>query len=98
MTDLTDRETRLEAVMESYLRSLEEEHPSDRKSLLSAHSDLAPELEEFIEGAPMHTDDNSLLEFGAPEYIYKDERHIIVRQLTPFFTASRRALLRNLWW
>jgi len=45
-------------------------------------------LEEFIEGAPMHTDDNSLLEFGAPEYIYKDERHIIVRQLTPFFKSS----------
>lgn len=42
-------------------------------------------LEEFIGDAPMHTDDNSLLEFGAPEYIYKDERHLIVRQLTPFF-------------
>ncbi len=45
-------------------------------------------LKKFIEGAPIHTDDNSLLEFGAPEYIYKDERHIIVRQLTPFFKSS----------
>lgn len=45
-------------------------------------------LKKFIEGAPIHTDDNSLLEFGAPEYIYKDERHIIVRQLTPFFKPS----------
>jgi len=42
-------------------------------------------LQEFIKEAPVHTDDNSLLEFGAPEYIYKDERHLIVRQLTPFF-------------
>ncbi|QPJ63140.1 MAG: tetratricopeptide repeat protein [Candidatus Nitronauta litoralis] len=42
-------------------------------------------LKNFSAEAPMHTDDNSLLEFNAPEYIYKDERHIIVRQLTPFF-------------
>ncbi len=42
-------------------------------------------LKKFIKSAPIHTDDNSLLEFGAPEYIYKDERHIIVQQLTPFF-------------
>lgn len=42
-------------------------------------------LQDFIGDAPMHTDDNSLLEFGAPEYIYKDERHLIVRQLTPHF-------------
>jgi len=52
-------------------------------------------LEKFIEGAPVHTDDNSLLEFGAPEYIYKDERHIIVRQLTPFFKSSPEFLKFN---
>jgi spermidine synthase len=39
---------------------------------------------EFSEGAPIHNDDNSLLEFNAPRYIYKDERDILVRQLTPF--------------
>ena len=43
------------------------------------------ELKIFSEGAPIHTDDNSLLEFGAPEYIYKDERQVIVRQITPHF-------------
>lgn len=43
------------------------------------------ELKKFSTGAPIHTDDNSLLEFGAPEYIYKDERHVIVRQITPHF-------------
>ena len=43
------------------------------------------ELKIFSEGAPVHTDDNSLLEFGAPEYIYKDERQVIVRQITPHF-------------
>ncbi len=43
------------------------------------------ELKKFSEGAPVHTDDNSLLEFGAPEYIYKDERQVIVRQITPHF-------------
>ncbi|MCA9484433.1 MAG: fused MFS/spermidine synthase [Nitrospina sp.] len=42
-------------------------------------------LKKFSQPAPVHTDDNSLLEFGAPEYIYKDERNVIVRQLTPFF-------------
>jgi len=39
---------------------------------------------EFSEGAPIHNDDNSLLEFNAPRYIYKDERDILVRHLTPF--------------
>ncbi|MEE8268842.1 MAG: tetratricopeptide repeat protein, partial [Nitrospinaceae bacterium] len=43
------------------------------------------ELKKFSEGAPVHTDDNSLLEFGAPEYIYKDESQMIVRQITPHF-------------
>ena len=43
------------------------------------------ELKKFSMGAPIHTDDNSLLEFGAPEYIYKDERQVIVRQITPHF-------------
>ncbi len=41
-------------------------------------------LIEFSKNAPMHTDDNSLLEFNAPEYVYKDERDVLVRQLTPF--------------
>nr|NIQ00043.1 tetratricopeptide repeat protein [Nitrospinaceae bacterium]NIR54150.1 tetratricopeptide repeat protein [Nitrospinaceae bacterium]NIS84564.1 tetratricopeptide repeat protein [Nitrospinaceae bacterium]NIT81356.1 tetratricopeptide repeat protein [Nitrospinaceae bacterium]NIU43643.1 tetratricopeptide repeat protein [Nitrospinaceae bacterium] len=45
------------------------------------------ELKKFSAGAPIHTDDNSLLEFGAPEYIYKDERQVIVRQITPHFQA-----------
>ncbi len=49
-------------------------------------------LTRFSEDAPMHTDDNSLLEFNAPEYIYKDERHIIVRQLTPFFGGKPELL------
>lgn len=41
-------------------------------------------LLEFSKEAPIHTDDNSLLEFNAPQYIYKDERDVLVRQLTPF--------------
>ena len=41
-------------------------------------------LQEFSALAPLHTDDNSLLEFNAPEYVYKDERAVLVRQLTPF--------------
>lgn len=41
-------------------------------------------LVEFSKNAPLHTDDNSLLEFNAPEYVYKDERDVLVRQLTPF--------------
>ena len=41
-------------------------------------------LLEFSKEAPIHTDDNSLLEFNAPRYIYKDERDVLVRQLTPF--------------
>ncbi|MBI4385024.1 MAG: fused MFS/spermidine synthase [Nitrospinae bacterium] len=38
----------------------------------------------FAGDAPIHTDDNALLEFGAPEYIYKDERGVLVRQIAPF--------------
>ncbi|MBI4388721.1 MAG: fused MFS/spermidine synthase [Nitrospinae bacterium] len=38
----------------------------------------------FAGDAPIHTDDNALLEFGAPEYIYKDERNVLVRQIAPF--------------
>jgi spermidine synthase len=41
-------------------------------------------LVEFSGSAPVHTDDNSLLEFNAPEYVYKDDRAVLVRQLTPF--------------
>ena len=33
----------------------------------------------FSKEAPIHTDDNSLLEFNAPQYIYKDERDVLVR-------------------
>ncbi|MZG54437.1 MAG: spermidine synthase [Nitrospinae bacterium] len=43
-----------------------------------------PDLVEFSKNAPLHTDDNSLLEFNAPEYVYKDERDVLVRQLTPY--------------
>tara|TARA_B100001123_G_scaffold16010_1_gene18125 strand:+ start:600 stop:3512 length:2913 start_codon:yes stop_codon:yes gene_type:complete len=43
-----------------------------------------PNLLEFSKKAPLHTDDNSLLEFDAPEYVYKDERDVLVRQLTPY--------------
>jgi spermidine synthase len=41
-------------------------------------------LLDFSDSAPLHTDDNSLLEFNAPKYVYKDERAVLVRQLTPF--------------
>jgi spermidine synthase len=41
-------------------------------------------LLKFSSTAPIHTDDNALLEFSAPEYIYKDERDILVRQIAPF--------------
>jgi len=41
-------------------------------------------LVDFSSNASLHTDDNSLLEFNAPEYVYKDERDVLVRQLTPF--------------
>jgi spermidine synthase len=42
------------------------------------------ELVRFSGDAPIHTDDNSLLEFSAPKYIYRDDRETLVRQLTPF--------------
>jgi spermidine synthase len=42
----------------------------------------------FSGEAPIHTDDNSLLEFNAPKYIYKDDRDVLVRQLTPFIKAD----------
>lgn len=42
-------------------------------------------LKEFSGDAPLHTDDNLLLEFQAPRYIYKDERDVLVRQIAPFF-------------
>ncbi len=45
-------------------------------------------LLQFSASAPMHTDDNSLLEFNAPEYVYKDERAVLVRQLTPFIALE----------
>lgn len=43
-----------------------------------------PKLVEFSKNTTLHTDDNSYLEFNAPEYVYKDERDLLVRQLTPF--------------
>ena len=43
-----------------------------------------PSLVEFSKNTILHTDDNSFLEFNAPEYVYKDERDLLVRQLTPF--------------
>ena len=43
-----------------------------------------PKLVEFSKNTTLHTDDNSFLEFNAPEYVYKDERDVLVRQLTPF--------------
>ena len=42
----------------------------------------------FSGEAPIHTDDNSLLEFNAPKYIYRDERDVLVRQLTPFINVD----------
>ena len=47
-----------------------------------------PKLVEFSKNAPLHTDDNSLLEFNAPEYVYKDERDVLVRQLTPYISLQ----------
>lgn len=49
-------------------------------------------LVDFSAGAPVHTDDNSLLEFAAPEYVYKDERDIIVRQINPYFKINTSLL------
>lgn len=49
-------------------------------------------IREFSRNAPIHTDDNSLLEFSAPQYIYKDERSVIVRQLTPFIKIDTSAV------
>jgi len=42
----------------------------------------------FSGEAPIHTDDNSLLEFNAPKYIYKDDRDVLVRQLTPYIKTD----------
>ncbi len=42
----------------------------------------------FSGDAPIHTDDNSLLEFNAPKYIYKDDRDVLVRQLTPYIKSE----------
>ena len=42
----------------------------------------------FSGEAPIHTDNNSLLEFNAPKYIYKDDRDVLVRQLTPYIKAD----------
>ena len=47
-----------------------------------------PKLVEFSKNTILHTDDNSFLEFNAPEYVYKDERDLLVRQLTPFIQLN----------
>ena len=57
----------------------------DLMSLMVASSE---KLGEFSKEAPLHTDDNLLLEFQAPYYIYKDERGALTRQLTPFFATK----------
>jgi len=62
---------------------------SDLMSLLIMNTDR---LLEFSKEAPIHTDDNSLLEFNTPEYIYKDERDVLVRQLTPFVRIDESLL------
>ncbi len=49
-------------------------------------------LSKFSGEAPIHTDDNSLLEFSAPKYIYRDERAVLVRQLTPFIKVNDSVL------
>ena len=49
-------------------------------------------LVEFSSEAPIHTDDNALLEFSAPKYIYKDERSRIVRQLGTYFKINPELL------
>ena len=46
------------------------------------------QIGQFSGDAPLHTDDNSLLEFNAPKYIYRDERDVLVRQLTPFIQVD----------
>ena len=61
----------------------------DLMSLLIMNDDR---LLEFSKGAPIHTDDNSLLEFNGPRYIYKDERDVLVRQLTPFVKIDQSLL------
>lgn len=49
----------------------------------------------FSGDAPIHTDDNSLLEFNAPKYIYKDDRDVLVRQLTPYIQADPSFIKSN---
>lgn len=46
------------------------------------------QLLQFSGEAPIHTDDNSLLEFNAPKYVYRDERDVLVRRLTPYIKAD----------
>ncbi len=54
------------------------------RDLISLMIMTESQLQQFSKDVPIHTDDNSLLEFQAPEYIYKDERDVIVRQIDPF--------------
>ncbi|MFQ5671960.1 MAG: fused MFS/spermidine synthase [Nitrospinales bacterium] len=60
----------------------------DVRDLMSLMAVSTEGLKKFSRGAPIHTDDNLLLEFQAPRYIYKDERAVLVRQMTPFFKVD----------
>ena len=55
------------------------------KDLMSLFLMSGKGLDNFSADAPIHTDDNLLLEFRAPAYIYKDERSTLVRELAPHF-------------
>lgn len=50
MNDLSDRERRLETILDDCLRSLEEGRTLDRKAAVAAAPDLSCELEEFFTG------------------------------------------------
>ena len=62
------------------------------RDLMSLMAVSTAGLKAFSRGAPLHTDDNLLLEFQAPRYIYKDERAVLVRQMTPFFRVDPELL------
>ena len=45
---MSQTEDRLEAVLDDYLRAMEEGRPADRKAVVAAHPDLAREIEAFF--------------------------------------------------
>ena len=67
------------------LRGIEVHNVRDLMSLMAMNHEG---ISAFSEAAPIHTDDNSLLEFSAPKYIYRDERDVLVRQLSPFIKVD----------